>query len=140
TQERPGAGLCGRGLIDRGSRAQRGAPCHRSAAIVSRLRRSFGNGISGWCIRPARRGTECRRYSGRGGFVAINMATTRSGVNLAKIDLRRRRVTMFFKPQHIHFVGIGGIGMSGIAEVLLNLGYRITGSDLRSSPITERLE
>lgn len=47
---------------------------------------------------------------------------------------------MFFKPQHIHFVGIGGIGMSGIAEVLLNLGYRITGSDLRSSPITERLE
>ncbi len=47
---------------------------------------------------------------------------------------------MFFKPQHIHFVGIGGIGMSGIAEVLLNLGYQISGSDLRSSPITERLE
>ena len=40
----------------------------------------------------------------------------------------------------IHFVGIGGIGMSGIAEVLLNLGYDIQGSDLRSSPITERLE
>ena len=47
---------------------------------------------------------------------------------------------MFFKPQHIHFVGIGGIGMSGIAEVLLNLGYRISGSDLRATPITERLE
>lgn len=47
---------------------------------------------------------------------------------------------MFFKPQHIHFVGIGGIGMSGIAEVLLNLGYTITGSDLRGTPITERLE
>ncbi len=47
---------------------------------------------------------------------------------------------MFFKPQHIHFVGIGGIGMSGIAEVLLNLGYTISGSDLRSTPITERLE
>ncbi len=46
---------------------------------------------------------------------------------------------MFFKPQHIHFVGIGGIGMSGIAEVLLNLGYTISGSDLRSTPITERL-
>jgi UDP-N-acetylmuramate--alanine ligase len=46
---------------------------------------------------------------------------------------------MFFKPQHLHFVGIGGIGMSGIAEVLLNLGYEITGSDLRTSPITERL-
>lgn len=47
---------------------------------------------------------------------------------------------MFFKPQHIHFVGIGGIGMSGIAEVLLNLGYRISGSDLRATPITDRLE
>jgi UDP-N-acetylmuramate--alanine ligase len=39
----------------------------------------------------------------------------------------------------IHFVGIGGIGMSGIAEVLLNLGYRVQGSDLRGSKITERL-
>src|SRR5262252_4644434 len=46
---------------------------------------------------------------------------------------------MFFRPQHLHFTGIGGIGMSGIAEVLLNLGYRISGSDLRLSPITERL-
>ena len=46
---------------------------------------------------------------------------------------------MFSKPQHLHFVGIGGIGMSGIAEVLLNLGYEITGSDLRTSPITDRL-
>jgi UDP-N-acetylmuramate--alanine ligase len=40
----------------------------------------------------------------------------------------------------IHFVGIGGIGMSGIAELLLNLGYRVTGSDLRRSDTTERLE
>jgi UDP-N-acetylmuramate--alanine ligase len=40
----------------------------------------------------------------------------------------------------IHFVGIGGIGMSGIAELLLNLGYRVTGSDLRLSDITGRLE
>jgi len=46
---------------------------------------------------------------------------------------------MFFRPQHIHFTGIGGIGMSGIAEVLLNLGYEISGSDLKLSPITERL-
>ncbi len=46
---------------------------------------------------------------------------------------------MFFKKQHLHFVGIGGIGMSGIAEVLLNLGYQISGSDLKLSPITERL-
>src|SRR2546423_10563854 len=46
---------------------------------------------------------------------------------------------MFAKLQRIHFVGIGGIGMSGIAEVLLNLGYKISGSDLKSSAITERL-
>lgn len=46
---------------------------------------------------------------------------------------------MFFKQQHLHFVGIAGIGMSGIAEVLLNLGYRISGSDLKLSPLTERL-
>jgi UDP-N-acetylmuramate--alanine ligase len=47
---------------------------------------------------------------------------------------------MFKKYQHIHFVGIGGIGMSGIAEVLLNLGYRVSGSDARKSAITARLE
>ena len=47
---------------------------------------------------------------------------------------------MFKKYQHIHFVGIGGIGMSGIAEVLLNLGYRVSGSDAKKSAITDRLE
>src|ERR1700720_3282463 len=46
---------------------------------------------------------------------------------------------MFFRQQHLHFTGIGGIGMSGIAEVLLNLGYTISGSDLKMTPITERL-
>ncbi len=47
---------------------------------------------------------------------------------------------MFAKIQRIHFVGIGGIGMSGIAEVLLNLGYKISGSDLKQSLVTERLQ
>jgi UDP-N-acetylmuramate--alanine ligase len=46
---------------------------------------------------------------------------------------------MFAKIQQVHFVGIGGIGMSGIAEVLLNLGYRVSGSDLKNSPVTQRL-
>ena len=46
---------------------------------------------------------------------------------------------MKHKVRHIHFVGIGGAGMSGIAEVFLNLGYQISGSDLSSSPVTERL-
>jgi UDP-N-acetylmuramate--alanine ligase len=41
--------------------------------------------------------------------------------------------------KHIHFVGIGGAGMSGIAEVLLNLGYQVSGSDLSSNAVTDRL-
>ncbi|MGC9198935.1 MAG: UDP-N-acetylmuramate--L-alanine ligase [Acidobacteriaceae bacterium] len=47
---------------------------------------------------------------------------------------------MFAPTQRVHFIGIGGIGMSGIAEILLTLGYAVSGSDLRSSPVTERLE
>jgi len=46
----------------------------------------------------------------------------------------------FHNFKRIHLVGIGGIGMSGIAEVLLTLGYAVSGSDLRSSPVTERLQ
>src|SRR3954468_2646672 len=46
---------------------------------------------------------------------------------------------MFAKIQRVHFVGIGGIGMSGIAEVLLNLGFKVSGSDLRRSAFTNRL-
>jgi len=41
--------------------------------------------------------------------------------------------------QHIHFVGIGGSGMSGIAEVLINLGYKVSGSDLKQTEVTQRL-
>src|SRR5256884_8265492 len=47
---------------------------------------------------------------------------------------------MFKRYQQIHFVGIGGAGMSGIAEILLNLGYRVTGSDQRRNEAVERLE
>lgn len=47
---------------------------------------------------------------------------------------------MYLKKYHIHFVGIGGIGMSGIAELLLNLGYQVSGSDIKASDITDRLE
>ncbi len=47
---------------------------------------------------------------------------------------------MLKKIRHLHFVGIGGIGMSGIAELLINLGYEVSGSDLHASPITQRLE
>jgi len=47
---------------------------------------------------------------------------------------------MYHKKYHIHFVGIGGIGMSGIAELLINLGYTVSGSDLHLSDITHRLK
>ncbi len=47
---------------------------------------------------------------------------------------------MYQKAYKIHFVGIGGIGMSGIAELLISLGYKVSGSDLKSSPITRRLK
>jgi UDP-N-acetylmuramate--alanine ligase len=46
---------------------------------------------------------------------------------------------MFVTSQHAHFIGIGGIGMSGIAEILLNMGFKVSGSDLRRSPVTDRL-
>jgi UDP-N-acetylmuramate--alanine ligase len=47
---------------------------------------------------------------------------------------------MKHKVKHIHFVGIGGAGMSGIAEVLLNLGFAVSGSDLASNAVTKRLQ
>ncbi len=47
--------------------------------------------------------------------------------------------SMFATSQHAHFIGIGGIGMSGIAEILLNLGMQVSGSDLRRSSVTDRL-
>jgi UDP-N-acetylmuramate--alanine ligase len=47
---------------------------------------------------------------------------------------------VFKRTEHVHFVGIGGAGMSGIAEVLRNLGYRVSGCDLKASPVTEHLQ
>ncbi len=44
------------------------------------------------------------------------------------------------RTRKVHFVGVGGIGMSGLAEILLNLGYEVSGSDIQPSPITERLQ
>jgi UDP-N-acetylmuramate--alanine ligase len=50
-----------------------------------------------------------------------------------------RDLAMLGKVRRIHFVGIGGIGMSGLAEVLLNLGFSVSGSDLKRTPVTDRL-
>src|SRR5213080_4242745 len=46
---------------------------------------------------------------------------------------------MLGNTRHVHFVGVGGIGMSGIAELLANLGYAVSGSDLKRSIVTDRL-
>jgi UDP-N-acetylmuramate--alanine ligase len=61
---------------------------------------------------------------------------TPSAARLAALVSHRARMRRI---ETIHFVGIGGVGMGGIAEVLLNLGYRVQGSDLRHNAITERL-
>ena len=61
---------------------------------------------------------------------------------MPKPDLKQRALAtkVPFDTGPIHFVGIGGIGMSGIAEVMLNLGYEVQGSDGRESAITKRLQ
>ncbi len=64
----------------------------------------------------------------------------RQGFNPSQPISGLRRAPMFRKTQQIHLVGIGGAGMSGIAEVLLTLGYKVTGSDLQASDTTRRLE
>ena len=59
------------------------------------------------------------------------------------MSVTQSRPQSLFKTRHaaqVHFVGIGGIGMSGIAEVLVNLGYKVTGSDLKESETTRRLQ
>ncbi|MEP4485734.1 MAG: UDP-N-acetylmuramate--L-alanine ligase [Halioglobus sp.] len=55
-------------------------------------------------------------------------------------DISAYHVPEMRRIRHIHMIGIGGSGMSGIAEVLVNLGYRVAGSDLRASAVTRRLE
>ena len=73
--------------------------------------------------------------------VASPGAEDPEGLTLAREYLPPlRRTTLKFLVNHLHFVGIGGAGMSGIAEVLLNLGYVVSGSDIAASPVTERLQ
>ena len=62
-----------------------------------------------------------------------------NGGETFKVRSKRMYHIDFNKPQHIHFIGIGGISMSGLAEILLERGFRISGSDARESDLTERL-
>jgi len=72
------------------------------------------------------------------------MRFMRAGVEVKKFKTQERtnarnEKNMFKRYKHIHFVGIGGIGMSGIAEVLITLGYQVSGSDLKMTSVTTRL-
>lgn len=61
--------------------------------------------------------------------------------NVTKQEIINENVELSMgRIKHIYFIGIGGAGMSGIAEVLLNMGYQVSGSDLQRSKVTERLE
>src|ERR1700742_925032 len=60
-----------------------------------------------------------------------------NGVGFVEMSLPEH--AMFAPSQRVHFIGIGGIGMSGIAEILLTMGYPVSGSDLKKSAVTERL-
>src|SRR5512132_853678 len=62
------------------------------------------------------------------------------GSSSLPLDCARGRVAgVLGKTRRIHFVGVGGIGMSGIAELLANLGYAVSGSDQKRSGVTDRL-
>src|SRR5690554_8198854 len=87
-------------------------------AVAAGSRTTGGDGWQGTCARAARCGGQC------GGCLR---------------SARSREKNMKHKVRHIHFVVIGGVGMSGIAEVLVNLGYEVTGSDLADSAATRRL-
>jgi UDP-N-acetylmuramate--alanine ligase len=62
--------------------------------------------------------------------------------SVARVNAPRKPASLFKTRHaaHVHFVGIGGIGMSGIAEIMLNLGYKVSGSDLKQSSVTDRLK
>ena len=87
----------------------------------------------------ARMGEAARRSRGPARRARAAEILEEAAAQAVRFRLTRRRKPkqygkeMFFRPQHFHFTGIGGIGMSGIAEVLLNLGYQISGSDLKLS-------
>jgi UDP-N-acetylmuramate--alanine ligase len=77
------------------------------------------------------------RIDGPGGAARARLETARAGrSNPGAVS---EGTTVLGRTRHIHLVGVGGIGMSGIAELLANLGYAVSGSDLRMSAVTARL-
>ena len=119
---RAAAGAARRCSRRRTSRASRSRP--RCAALVGRCRERRGDGDGG-----------ARGWAGP--TPPPGWRTCCSGE--PALHARSGGDAVLRKIQHVHFVGIGGSGMSGIAEVLLNLGYTVSGSDLKRSPVTDRL-
>ncbi|MBI5190096.1 MAG: UDP-N-acetylmuramate--L-alanine ligase [Nitrospirae bacterium] len=70
---------------------------------------------------------------------ASEKRTASHAASAARQPIKAPESLMYKKFRHIHFVGIGGVGMSGIAEVLINLGYDVSGSDMKDSDTTRRL-
>jgi UDP-N-acetylmuramate--alanine ligase len=77
----------------------------------------------------------------RSGWLAQQTMAVALHPELWKVFARMQMIgPLLFAPTHrVHFIGMGGIGMSGIAEILLAMGYTVSGSDLRRSPVTDRL-
>ncbi len=124
------AGVLARGrrrdrLIQQASSRPSGSP-REIAALAGRRRRSSPP----WPRPPARRRARRRRAARRSG-------RCRSPASQATQETHGMKLPRDIGP--IHFVGIGGIGMSGIAEVLLNLGYTVQGSDVADSANVKRL-
>ena len=117
-------GRGGRGGADAGSRRSRRSRSPRSCAS---------------CSRPGGRG--CSRWRRPRGAPRSPMPTSGSRTPASRWrEVRHEEADRMRRINTIHFVGIGGSGMSGIAEVLANLGYAVQGSDLKASDATRRLE
>ena len=103
----------------------------RMLALAGDRERAAADGGGGASAGAAGRGAGDRRS--RAGADAMTSATCRAA------GPRLSRCRVLGKTRHVHFVGIGGIGMSGIAELLANLGYVVSGSDEKRSAVTDRL-
>ena len=98
-----------------------------------------GHGLSCAGTGDARRGATRRRTVPAGRRRGRSGAGRGYGMNTAEQPTRAAQPHGMGRVRRVHFVGIGGAGMSGIAEVLHNLGYEVSGSDMRESAVTRRL-
>src|SRR2546426_215084 len=120
---------------DPGSRAQRRSPGARDRPLAERPAGAFPDVGERPPLRAPRRGGEDRAQPGA--LVTGPPGGARAGRR--RPERGRGEALMYGRTHRIHFIGVGGVGMSGIAEVLLNMGYTVSGSDLKAGESTERL-